>query len=119
MDITEFYTACQIGDKSPVKWLLTDFSLDSVNQLGGNGSSALHAAASNGHSEIILLLLEKGASRRQLHIFGDTRIDVAKTAAIQHLLQRLPNEAADRFVTHTLATELSLRGPPLSESKKF
>lgn len=119
MDITEFYTACQLGDISPVKWLLPNFSLDSVNKVEGNGSSALRAAAPNGHSEIILLLLEKGASRRQLDIFGDTPIDVAKTAAIQHLFQSLPNEAADRFVTHTLATEMSLRGSPFPRAKHF
>ena len=82
MDITEFYTACEIGDRSPVKWLLPKFSLNSVNQLEGNGSSALHATASNSHSEIILLRLAKGASRRQLDICGDTPIDVGKKAAI-------------------------------------
>lgn len=108
MDVSEFYAACQFGDVPTVKWLLSSFPLAAVDQLEANGSTALHAAASNGHAEIVLLLLEKGASRQQLDVFGDTPTGVAKTTAIKQLFQRLPNQSASRFVAQTLATEWTL-----------
>ncbi|CAF3960268.1 unnamed protein product [Rotaria magnacalcarata] len=108
MDVSEFYRACQDGDIPLVEWLLPSFSLADVDRIEPNGSTALHAASSNGHPEVIRLLLEKGASRQQLNIFNITPANVAKTSEIKQLFHRPTNTANNRFVADAPATEWML-----------
>ncbi|CAF3373366.1 unnamed protein product [Rotaria socialis] len=60
--ISRFYLACQSGDIDIVKQMLTTMKLKEINRIEPNGSTALHAAASNGHFEIVELLLKNGCS---------------------------------------------------------
>jgi len=60
---SEFYYACRNGLIDQVREQLPNMSLEKINQVQSNGSTALHAACYYGHEEIVNLLLEKGASR--------------------------------------------------------
>jgi ankyrin repeat protein len=51
--------------------------------------SALHAAASKGHSEIVSLLLKRGANEGLKDSKGRTGLDRAKRAIHQHLVTLL------------------------------
>ncbi|CAF2810804.1 unnamed protein product [Rotaria sp. Silwood2] len=56
-----FYRACCDGDLSIVKQLLPTLSLEEINRIEPNDSTALHAASHYGHYEIVELLRKKGA----------------------------------------------------------
>ena len=58
--LSEFYCACRSGDLNKVDNLLPQLSLYELNQLESNGSTALHAAAFFGHTDIIRLLMKHG-----------------------------------------------------------
>lgn len=60
---TEFYFACRNGNIDKVRDLLPNMSLEEIDKIEPNGSTALHAASYYGHEEIVKLLLERGASR--------------------------------------------------------
>lgn len=62
---TEFYLACSNGDITKVKQFLPHLTLEEIDHIDPNDSTALHAASYFGHVEIARLLLKKGASRRQ------------------------------------------------------
>lgn len=57
--ISDFIVAAQHGDLASLKSLVADGA--NVNQLGEDGSTALHWAAFNNYFEICVLLLENGA----------------------------------------------------------
>ncbi|CAF1284060.1 unnamed protein product [Adineta ricciae] len=58
-----FYEACRGGNTEKVRELLLSLSLDEINRIEPNGSTALHAACYFKHPEIVKLLLEAGACR--------------------------------------------------------
>jgi len=58
-----FYQACRNGDTDQVGQLLPSMSLDEINKIEPNGSTALHVACYLGHYNIVKLLLDAGASR--------------------------------------------------------
>jgi len=58
-----FYQACRNGDTDQVQKLLPSMSLDEINKIEFNGSTALHAACYYSHYDIVKLLLDAGASR--------------------------------------------------------
>ena len=64
--MSEFYTTCAHSDLKKVRSLLENLSLDEINRYEPNGSTALHIVCRNGHVDIICVLLERRATRRQL-----------------------------------------------------
>ncbi|CAF1044309.1 unnamed protein product [Adineta steineri] len=58
-----FYYACRNGLIDVVREELPNMTLDEIDMVQSNGSTALHAASYYGHTEIVKLLLEKGARR--------------------------------------------------------
>ncbi|CAF0959575.1 unnamed protein product [Rotaria sordida] len=90
---SELYKACCNGDLKKVKSLLKTLSLDEINQLEPNGSTALHASCYFGHSDIVKVLLECGASRRQLNNNNKTPEDEACNEQIKLLFRRSFNNA--------------------------
>ena len=62
--LSTFYAACANNDVNTVRRKLLSMTLEEVNRIEQNGSTALHVAASNGNLDIVKLLLEKGAARQ-------------------------------------------------------
>ncbi|CAF1177384.1 unnamed protein product [Rotaria sordida] len=61
--ISNFYYACRNGQIDKVREQLRIMTVEEVDQIQANGSTALHAACYYGHTEIVKLLLDRGASR--------------------------------------------------------
>ncbi|CAF1189865.1 unnamed protein product [Didymodactylos carnosus] len=83
---SDLYRACRSNAIDKVYEYLKTASVDEINQIQSNGSTALHIASYHGHNEIVKLLLEKGASpsiRNQ--IYGLTAFDEARTNQTEDL----------------------------------
>jgi hypothetical protein len=109
MDASEFFYACSNGDLAIVQWLLPTFPLVEIDHLEPNGTTALHAACENGHTDIVRLLLEKGAARQLKNVFNSTPADVTANPEIKHLFERPLKEAQSRFTSCDVRTEWTLR----------
>jgi len=109
MDASEFFYACSNGDLALVQWLLPTFSVSEIDRLEPNGNTALHAACANGHTEIVRLLLRKGAARHLKDVFNSTPTDVATNPEIKQLFQRPSKEAQSRFISYDVRTQWTLR----------
>ncbi|CAF0952623.1 unnamed protein product [Rotaria sordida] len=82
-----FYNACRNNNIDFVKYCLQTKSVENVNQIELNGSTALHAAASEGHEKIVELLLQNGASHSVIDKNNCTPIDKAKTDKIKEMIR--------------------------------
>ncbi|CAF1583589.1 unnamed protein product, partial [Didymodactylos carnosus] len=85
---SDLYRACRSNAIDKVYEYLKTASVDEINQIQSNGSTALHIASYHGHNEIVKLLLEKGASpsiRNQ--IYGLTAFDEARTNQTEDLFK--------------------------------
>jgi hypothetical protein len=110
MSLRDFYLACCVGDVDAVQYLLDTLSLDALNHIESNGSTALHAASYYGHIDIVRLLLEKGAQRHLLNMFDLTAADEAQTDEMKELFNRDATTAAERFVGESPRIEWSKAG---------
>jgi hypothetical protein len=90
-----FYFACRNGDIETVQHLLTEFSLEKLDRMEPNGSTALHAACFYKHIDIIKLLLERGFSRRVTNKYNNTPFDESDTETIRELFLR--SQTSNRF----------------------
>lgn len=109
MDASAFFYACSNGDVDVVQWLLPTFPLVEIDRLEPNGTTALHAACENGHTEIVRLLLAKGVARHLKNVFNLTPNDVATNRDIKQLFQRPLKEALSRFTSCDVRSEWTLR----------
>jgi hypothetical protein len=109
MNASEFYVSCRNGDITKVKQLLSHLTIEEIDRIESNGSTALHAASYFGHAEIVHLLLEKGASRRQKNKYDATPADEAKTLEITHLFNRDALSSNSRFVANSASREWSIK----------
>jgi hypothetical protein len=91
------YNACGNNNINLVEQYLQTMSLEEVNQIEPNGSTALHVAAYRGHEEIAELLLRKGASHSIRDKYDCTPLDEAKTDKIKQMIRRQMNKT--RFVS--------------------
>lgn len=85
---SDFYYACRNGDIDYVREHLPDMTLEEINQIQSNGSTALHAACFYGYEEIVQLLLDKGASRSVSNRHKCLPYDEAKSDNIKKLFLR-------------------------------
>ncbi|CAF1330534.1 unnamed protein product [Adineta steineri] len=60
---SEFYYACRNGEVEKVRETLPAMTLEELDHIQANGSTALHAASYYGHIEIVKMLLKRGVSR--------------------------------------------------------
>ena len=109
MTTSEFYLACRNGDVTKVEQLLSHMTIEEIDRTEPNGSTALHAASFNGHTEIVRLLLKKGASRRQKNKYNATPADEAKTLEIAQLFNRNALSKNPRFVATSADREWSIQ----------
>lgn len=75
-------------------------SIEEIDRIEPNGSTALHVASYNGHEKIVGLLLRKGASYSIKNKYSCTPLDEAKTDKIKQLIRRRMN--SDRFVSNSV-----------------
>lgn len=78
------------GDAGAMLGLLRSGGAAVIGYAGADGVTALHAAAANGHGEVVKLLLDSGASAEAATASGETALHLAAqsgcAAAIQALL---------------------------------
>ncbi|CAF3637825.1 unnamed protein product [Rotaria sp. Silwood1] len=91
---SDFYCACRSGLIDKVREQLPNMTLEEIDRIEGNGSTALHAACYYGHTEIVKLLLEKGASRSIKNAYKCLPCDEAREDEIKRLFIR---QSATRF----------------------
>ena len=95
----EFYLACLNGDVEKVKEYLpniTSADIQRIHELDGN--TALHAAASKDHVEIVGLLLEKNPILTTLNKNGKTAYEVATDVKVKSLLTMSRNDSKEYFI---------------------
>ncbi|CAF1521179.1 unnamed protein product [Adineta ricciae] len=97
-ELSYFYNACRSGDLSLVELFLEEMSIEEINYIEVNGETALHAAASNSHDDIVKLLLKNYAFRSIKDSYDRTPYDVAKKSSTKQLFVR--ESGADRFGGH-------------------
>ncbi|CAF3410523.1 unnamed protein product [Rotaria socialis] len=98
-DMSELYSCCRNNDINRVKELVKTLTLNEIDRIEPNGSTALHVASYYGHTEIVRLLLERGASRSIRNSHGYTPEIESRTHEVKQLFLR-KNEN-DRYVCHS------------------
>ena len=97
--MSEFYYACRNGNVEKVREELPKMTLEQIDQIQANGSTALHAASFYGHAEIVKMLLKRGASRSiRNEPHKCVPYDEAKTEEIKQLFLR--ESASNRFADY-------------------
>jgi hypothetical protein len=98
--------ACRNNKLEEVKKLLENMTLDQIDQIEPNGSTALHIACYKGHKDIVKLLLEAGTDRAIPNKYNNLLFDEALNREIQGLFFRIPSST--RLVSDTGAIEWEL-----------
>ncbi|CAF2048823.1 unnamed protein product [Rotaria magnacalcarata] len=98
--ISPFYDACRENNISSVENYLKTMTVEEINRIEPNGSTALHVAAYRGHEKIVELLLQKGASYLTINKYNLTPLGEAKTDKIRQLIRRRMNKK--RFVSDSV-----------------
>ncbi|CAF1174988.1 unnamed protein product [Adineta ricciae] len=99
--LSQFYMACRNNDIDVVTAMLPTLTLEEIDQIEPNGSTALHAATYYGNKEIVKMLLAKGAQRTIRNRYDSTPFHEAQTDEIKKLFQRSDatgSATKDRFV---------------------
>jgi hypothetical protein len=103
---SEFYLACRGNNVEEVEKLLKTITIEEIDRLEPNGSTALHAACYHGHEEIVKLLLVAGADRSIHNKHNYLPFDEAANDEIKSLFLRVPNN--NRLLSSTGAIEWEL-----------
>ncbi|CAF4443569.1 unnamed protein product, partial [Didymodactylos carnosus] len=110
---SEFYMACRANNVNAVQKMLETITVDDIDQMEPNGSTALHVACYNGHIEIVQLLLDANADRSIMNKYKCLPFDEAATEEIKELFLRAPN--SNRLVSNTGAIEWDLVDDEVAE----
>jgi hypothetical protein len=86
MAFNSFYKFVFANEPIHVKECLDLINNDDLNIIGSDGNTVLHIASREGHFKIVLLLLERHASRSIRNYEGKTAEDVASNNSIKELL---------------------------------
>ncbi|CAF2092749.1 unnamed protein product [Rotaria magnacalcarata] len=95
---SDFYFFCHDGKLDCVRQILDapdSPSIETLNALQPNGSTALHAAVFYNHIEIVKILLERKCPQTTLNRFGNIAYDESKTTEMRQLFNR--SDASERF----------------------
>ena len=96
---SDIYMACRHNKLVEVQRLLENMTLDEVDRVEVNGSTALHTASYHGHYEVVKVLLKAGADRAIANQYQCLPFDEARNDDIKELFLRSPN--SNRFVSST------------------
>ena len=97
-ECSQFYLACRNNQIRKVKEYLRKMTLDQIDQIEPNGSTALHVASYRGYPLIVELLLKAGADRSIPNKYNCLPFDEAKNDQIKKLFLRQSNQ--NRFATN-------------------
>jgi ankyrin repeat protein len=103
---TPLYYAALCGFRDVAEHLLDAYPQD-ANTRGGKHKTPLHAAAAEGHLNVAMLLLERGADMKSLDSFGRTPLHLASCCGYAKVVSLLIDRGAD------LDAEESKKGTPL------
>ncbi|CAF3226614.1 unnamed protein product [Rotaria sp. Silwood2] len=108
---SDFYFFCRNGEVDRMRQVLDAEdapSIDQLNELQPNGSTALHAATYYGHKEMVKFLLDRNCPRTALNRYGRTAYEEARDFEMKQLFDR--PDSASRFhelnAAHTLSIYL-------------
>jgi hypothetical protein len=85
---SEFYFACRNNDIDTVQRLIAERSLEDLDQMEPNGSTALHAACFYKNVDVVRLLLERGFTRCVVNKYNNTPVKESEIQEIQDLFKR-------------------------------
>ncbi|CAF0737468.1 unnamed protein product [Adineta steineri] len=100
---SDFYFYCRNGEFDKVLEVINAenaLSIEQLNEVQPNGSTALHTATYYGHRDIVKLLLDRNCPRSTLNKFGRTAYEEAQSPEMKQLFER--PDFPDRF--HELDT---------------
>lgn len=109
-DTSDFYYACSVSDIPRIKFYLSQMTIDEINQIEPNGSTALHAAAFYHNTAVIYLLLRHGAVGSIKNQYGLTPFEETTSSYIKQLLSDTGNAAW---------IEWTFTDPPTRETKQI
>ncbi|CAF1324257.1 unnamed protein product [Didymodactylos carnosus] len=95
--MSNLYLACQSGKTDIVRQILEKCSYHDLNQIEPNGSTLLHAAAMNGHQDIVRLLIEHGCQRSVVNADRLTAYELAPNDEVRRLFHRPASSRRERF----------------------
>jgi hypothetical protein len=116
---SDFYYACRNGLTDVVKQQLPNMTIEEVDRVQANGSTALHAASYYGHIEIVKLLLEKGASRSIQNNHKCLPYDEAKKEEIKKLFIRPLNRFSNDESGHINWMKCDVAAEQLAKDYRF
>jgi hypothetical protein len=94
-----FYSACLNGDVEKVKQYLPNITSTDIERIHEpDGNTALHAAASKDHIEIVRLLLEKNPVLTTLNKDRKTAYEIATNDKVKSLLNVSRNDNKEYFI---------------------
>src|SRR6202008_403948 len=88
------YYAAKFGFRSLAEHLIAKHP-EHVNATGGREVTPIHAAATGGHADILLLLIDHGADLEARNLIGDTALHIASRSARLEAGKCLLNRGAD------------------------
>ncbi|CAF1336790.1 unnamed protein product [Didymodactylos carnosus] len=100
---SEFDMACHANKVDAVQKMLETMTVDDIDKMEPNGSTALHVACYNGYIEIVKLLLVANADLSIMNRYKCLPFDEASTEEIKELFLRTPT--SNRLVSNTGAIE--------------
>lgn len=106
---SEFFLACAKPDIQKVKRLLDQMSLEDVNRIESDGSTALHVACHRNNAAVVSLLLRNGADSSRKNRFQLTPYEETTNQYIKDLLTQTGSTA---FI------EWTFLDPPTREMKR-
>jgi len=107
---SDFYHACSVSDIPRVKYYLNRITIDEINRIEPNGSTALHTAAFHHNAAVVYLLIRNGAIGSITNQYGLTPFEETTSSYIKQLLSHTGNAAW---------IEWTFIDPPTREAKKI
>lgn len=88
--------AARVGDVDALKAILENYIGDPIINEGDTiGTTALHSAASNGHTDCVVFLLSNGANKELKNHYGQTPYVKAATMEIKELVKPVNQDAEE------------------------
>jgi ankyrin repeat protein len=92
-ETSDFYNACLISDIPRVKYYLARMTIDEINRIERNGSTALHTAAYHDNAAVVYLLLRRGALGSIKNRHDLTPFEETTSSYIKQILSNTGNAA--------------------------
>ncbi|CAF4416108.1 unnamed protein product [Rotaria sp. Silwood2] len=110
-ETSDFYRACSTNDVPRVKWHLARMTVDEINRVAPDGTTALHVASYHNNAAIVYLLIKHGAS---VSIQNDsTKLTPYEETTSTYIKQLLTSTGNKAWI------EWTFMDPPTRETKEI